>query len=64
MFELERLKNESGLSEDVLGSIEAGIREEFPDDHLLFELHLVRVLQAIKEGWITVDEVLHETVRA
>jgi len=28
----------------------------------MFELHFIRVLMAIKEGWITVEEALEEPV--
>jgi len=64
MFDVEKLKKESGLPPDLLERIEASIHEEFRDDSLLYELHVVRVLQALKEEWITLDEVLQDTVRA
>ncbi len=62
MFDVEKLKKESALPPDDLARLEAQLREEFPGDEMMLELHLLRVLIAIKEGWITIDEALAETV--
>ena len=55
MFELEILKRESGLSQDQLARLEEQVRKEFPNDEMMFELHLLRVLDALKKRWITTD---------
>ncbi len=63
MFDVERLKRESGLSLEQLAQLEEQVRVEFGEDELLRELHLVRVLEALRRGWITVKEALSAEVR-
>ncbi len=62
MFDLEKIKRESGLKTDDLARIEVKIKEEFPEDELMFELHFLRTLKAIKEGWVTLEEAVQESV--
>ena len=31
---------------------------------MMFELHLLRALRAIREGWVTLEEALSEGVKA
>ncbi len=60
MFDLEILKRESGLTQDQLVRLEQDVRAEFPHDEMMFEIHLLRILEAIKKGWITPDVALSE----
>jgi len=39
-----------------LTQIEEEIRREFEGDEMMFELHLIRAIRAIKEGWIALEE--------
>lgn len=64
MFDLEELKRRSGLSAEQLVQLEAQIRQEFGGDELLAELHLVRVLEALRRGWISPEEALLPEVQA
>jgi len=64
MFDLKRLEQASGLPPAVLEQIEQAIQADYPDDAMMFELHLVRVLQALKEGRITIEQILAEPVPA
>ena len=45
MFGLAKLKKVSGLSAKELKSLEAEVRRDYPDDSLMFELHLLRALK-------------------
>lgn len=63
MFDLDKVKDESGLDADVLARIERQVREDF-DDEMMFELHLIRAIHAVKDGRLTIEQVLHETVPA
>lgn len=56
MFDLEKIKRESGLPTAELTQIEEEIRREFEGDEMMFELHLIRAIRAIKEGWIALEE--------
>jgi hypothetical protein len=58
MFDLEELKRASRLSGEQLGELEAQLRAELGEDELMVELHLMRVLEALQQGWITAKEAL------
>ena len=63
MFDVERLKVESGLDPRKLALLEKKVREEFKADEMMFELHYIRVLRALQEGWINLEEALSESIR-
>jgi len=56
IFDLEKIKKESGLSTSEFTQLEEEIRREFEDDEMMFELHLIRAIRAIKEGWVVLEE--------
>lgn len=62
IFNLEEAKRESDLSVPELAQLEERVRQEFEDDEMMFELHLSRALKALKEGWVTLEEALSESV--
>jgi hypothetical protein len=64
MFDLVHLEQASGLSPAVLKQVEQKVKEDSHDDEMLFELHLVRIFHALKEGRLTVDQVLREYATA
>jgi len=64
MFDLEKIKRDSELAPDDLARIEVKVKEEFPEDEMMFELHFLRILKAIKEGWITLGEAVRESIEA
>jgi hypothetical protein len=64
MFDLEQLKRTSGLDTAILALIERKVREDFRDDEMMFEIHLVRIILSLKEGRVTLDQVLGEQVPA
>ena len=64
MFDLEKIKRESGLPQDVLARLALKVKEEFHDDAMMFELHFVRVIMAIKQGTLSVEQALAEQLPA
>lgn len=58
IFNLEEIKRESGLSASEIAHLEEQVRQEFEGDEMMFELHLLRTLKALKEGWVTLEEAL------
>ena len=48
MFDLEKIKEESGLSAIELARLEEEVRREFESDEMMFELHPLRALRAIR----------------
>jgi len=63
VFNLEEAKKESGLSAPELAQLEERVRREFEGDEMMFELHLIRVLKALKEDWATLEEALSERAK-
>jgi hypothetical protein len=45
-FDLEKAAKESGLSEETVRKIEKEVREEFPDDDMMYELHVLRAIES------------------
>lgn len=60
MFDLERIKQKSGLPSDDLTRLNAKIREDFGQDEMMYELHFLRALKALEQGWITLDDIEQE----
>ena len=58
LFDYEAAARKAGLSDQELHAICALVREDFPHDDMLFELHVMRICLAIKEGRTTVARVL------
>jgi hypothetical protein len=42
MFDVEKAMKESGLSRKEITKIEREVRREFPNDQMMYELHLIR----------------------
>ena len=57
-FDYEKVAREAHLSSDQLNALCRLIRKEFPTDDMLYELHVLRVCMAIKQGALTIDEAL------
>jgi tRNA-binding EMAP/Myf-like protein len=49
LYDIENLLKEAKLSEKEKNKIITELREEFPQDEMLFELHLYRVIQYLKK---------------
>ena len=49
LYDIENLMNEAQLSEKEKKKIITELREEFPQDDMLFELHLFRLVQYLKK---------------
>lgn len=46
IFDVKRKCKELGLSKDIFETISKEVRSEFPNDEMMFELHLIRALMA------------------
>jgi len=62
ILNLEETKRGGGLSAPELAQLEERVKREFEGDEMMFELHLIRTLKALKEGWVTLEEALSESV--
>jgi len=56
MFNIEKIIKESGLSDKVIKKLEKEVREEFPTDEMMYELHLMRAIESEKNKGLTIKE--------
>ena len=57
-FNFTPVAEEAGISPDKLCELCAVIRREYPADDMLYELHVLRACMAVRDGLITLDDVL------
>jgi hypothetical protein len=57
-FDAEKVALEASIPPDKLDRLRLLIRQEFPRDEMMYELHLLRACMAIKNGIVTIDEAL------
>lgn len=60
-FDYVAVGRESHLTPEQMAAIEALERREFPDDQMMFELHMLRVLEQIRGGRLKLSDVLSST---
>ena len=58
-FDYESVARDAKVPADKLGMLAKSVREEFPTDDMMYELHLMRVCSAIQAGYISLDDALH-----
>jgi len=46
IFDIKGKAQELGISKDIYKKLEREVRQEFPNDEMMFELHLIRVLKS------------------
>ena len=59
-FDYEKQAAEAGLSRGDLELLCRLVRQEFPSDEMMYELHVLRACMAIKDGYWTVDDLRKE----
>lgn len=57
-FDYIKMAQEAHIPNDKLNKLAKIVREEFPKDDMLFELHLLRVCSAIHEGHLSLEDAL------
>ena len=57
-FDFDRVAVSAGIREDQLQQLCRLIREEFPADDMLYELHVLRACKAVRDGYLTIEEAL------
>ena len=57
-FDYEKMAKEAGVSADTLDVLREKVRQEFPKDNMLYELHLLRVCMALKDKRLSVEDAL------
>lgn len=64
MFDYEAVARRLGVESQDLDRICRRVRQEFPDDEMLFELHVLRALLAVEGGYVRLDQLLSGDSRA
>ena len=57
-FNYEKTAQEAKIPRDKFEALSRTLREEFPHDEMMYELHLLRACASIREGRISLDEAL------
>lgn len=55
-FDYEKISREAGISDEDLSAICEAMREEFPSDDMMWELHILRACMAIRDGRLTIEQ--------
>jgi len=65
-FDYEQVAREAKIPADKLTELCRLVRQEFPWDEMMYELHVLRACLAIRDGHVTLEEVLRPelTMRA
>lgn len=58
IFDYAAVAKRAGIPDETLARLCRLVREEFPTDDMLFELHVLRALLAVESGQVTLDELL------
>ena len=51
IFDIEKAFKNSGIARNDFNKILDEVRQEFPNDSMMYELHVIRCLHAFKEGY-------------
>jgi len=57
-FDYLSVARECHLTPDQVAALEAVEQREFPDDRMMFELHMLRVIEQIRAGRLKIEDVL------
>lgn len=62
-FDHEKAAREAGIPTDKLGELCRIIRQDFPRDNMMYELHVLRACMAIRDGHVRLEDALetHQT---
>ena len=59
-FNFKKVACDAGIPEDKLNELCYYIRQEFPKDDMMYELHVLRACMAIKNGYVKLEDVIAE----
>jgi hypothetical protein len=63
MFDYVTVASEAGLSREQLETIKQVVRQDYPTDDMLWELHVLRACNAIRDRRTTFEEAFGEDHR-
>ncbi len=57
-FDYEKAAREANIPRNKLEELSYLMRQDFPKDEMMYELHLLRACTAIKDGVLTLEQAL------
>jgi hypothetical protein len=57
-FDYENVALDANIPPQKLEELRQLVRQEFPRDEMMYELHLLRACMAIRDGVLTLDQAL------
>ena len=63
-FDYDPIARAAHIPPDKLQQLCALVREEFPRDEMMYELHVLRACAAIRDGRVPLEDVLRTPARA
>ncbi len=57
-FDYQTTAQQAGITEEQLDRLQQMMNREFPHDQMMFELHMLRVCRAIRDGDVSLEEAL------
>jgi hypothetical protein len=57
-FNYRKVARQADISPDKLTEICKSIRDEFPTDDMMYELHVLRACMAVRDGYAQVEDLL------
>jgi hypothetical protein len=59
-FDYEKTAREAQMPPQRLDELRDMVRQEFPRDEMMYELHLLRACMAVRDGVLSIDEALRQ----
>lgn len=56
-FDYEKIAREAHIPSDKMEDLRSLVREQFPNDDMMYELHLLRTCMAIRDGDFHLEDV-------
>ena len=57
-FDYEKTACEDQIPPEKLDELRDMVRQEFPRDEMMYELHLLRACMAVRDGVLSIDEAM------
>ena len=57
-FNYKKVAREAGIPTDRLAELCESIREDFPTDDMMYELHVLRACMAVRDGYAKLENIL------
>lgn len=60
MINIEDILKKKGLSQNQIDIVKREVRKEFPDDEMMYELHLIRLAHSLVNGYCLPEDLFQE----